>query len=365
MSEPVTNAEIEDVLSSIRRLVTEENRPDQRQKPKEQPDKSGRLVLTPSLRVAEDAAERDDLATQGLETGGPAGELVEDAAATGPAGEPWRAPGATLFGVMAHAAESVGAGPEFAPEEPDANDSGPPSAEADLNDDASGHEAMTAVMGARRQGTDPDAEHTEALSTSQPVDEMPDAPAGPQDVDLDQDTPEQAEADPAGSAVFGAGPEDESAIPGQPEQHLRLSGRAESLSAKIEALEAAIGQTRDQWEPDGEVGDDYAGTRIETIAWRDHEDDGAGGADGADGGDDDAPAVTHAAAGRPEGEDQDQALDTLSAEEAILDEDALREMVADIVREELQGALGERITRNVRKLVRREIHRALTAQELE
>ena len=33
--------------------------------------------------------------------------------------------------------------------------------------------------------------------------------------------------------------------------------------------------------------------------------------------------------------------------------------------EELQGALGERITRNVRKLVRREIQRALTAQDLE
>jgi len=43
----------------------------------------------------------------------------------------------------------------------------------------------------------------------------------------------------------------------------------------------------------------------------------------------------------------------------------LRELVTEIVRQELQGALGERITRNVRKLVRREIHRALTSQELE
>lgn len=47
-----------------------------------------------------------------------------------------------------------------------------------------------------------------------------------------------------------------------------------------------------------------------------------------------------------------------------VDEAALREMVADIVRQELQGALGERITRNVRKLVRREIHRALAAHDL-
>jgi hypothetical protein len=42
----------------------------------------------------------------------------------------------------------------------------------------------------------------------------------------------------------------------------------------------------------------------------------------------------------------------------------LRELVSDIVRSELQGELGERITRNVRKLVRREIHRALTSQDL-
>jgi hypothetical protein len=49
----------------------------------------------------------------------------------------------------------------------------------------------------------------------------------------------------------------------------------------------------------------------------------------------------------------------------LLGENALRDIVRETVREELQGALGERITRNVRKLVRREIHRALAAQELE
>lgn len=49
----------------------------------------------------------------------------------------------------------------------------------------------------------------------------------------------------------------------------------------------------------------------------------------------------------------------------ILDEDMLRQIVTDMVRQELQGALGERITRNVRKLVRREIARALATRELE
>lgn len=52
-------------------------------------------------------------------------------------------------------------------------------------------------------------------------------------------------------------------------------------------------------------------------------------------------------------------------DENIFDEEALRDMVTEIVREELSGDLGERITRNVRKLVRREIHRALTAREFD
>jgi hypothetical protein len=47
----------------------------------------------------------------------------------------------------------------------------------------------------------------------------------------------------------------------------------------------------------------------------------------------------------------------------ILDEDTLRRIVAEVVREELQGALGERITRNIRKLVRREIRLVLASDE--
>lgn len=49
----------------------------------------------------------------------------------------------------------------------------------------------------------------------------------------------------------------------------------------------------------------------------------------------------------------------------ILDEVALQEIVRQMIREELQGDLGERITRNVRKLVRAEINRALTARALD
>ncbi len=57
MSDPVTNVEIEDVLSSIRRLVSEDTRTRPAFKPARQRD---RLVLTPALRVKD--AEADEAA---------------------------------------------------------------------------------------------------------------------------------------------------------------------------------------------------------------------------------------------------------------------------------------------------------------
>ncbi|KPN63066.1 hypothetical protein SAMN04488527_11022 [Aliiroseovarius crassostreae] len=53
------------------------------------------------------------------------------------------------------------------------------------------------------------------------------------------------------------------------------------------------------------------------------------------------------------------------AETDLIDEDMLRDLVMRLVREELQGAVGEKITRNVRRLVRREVERALTLRSLE
>lgn len=52
-------------------------------------------------------------------------------------------------------------------------------------------------------------------------------------------------------------------------------------------------------------------------------------------------------------------------DEAVIDMDALRDLIAEVIREELNGPLGERITRNVRKLVRQEIARALEAQKFD
>ena len=67
----------------------------------------------------------------------------------------------------------------------------------------------------------------------------------------------------------------------------------------------------------------------------------------------------------PASNDPGPPSDHLAMSEDLLDEEALRDLITEIVHQELQGALGERITRNVRKLVRREIHRALTVQDLD
>ncbi len=61
----------------------------------------------------------------------------------------------------------------------------------------------------------------------------------------------------------------------------------------------------------------------------------------------------------------DRAEPSLFAHDVQFDETVLRDLVRDLIRQELQGALGERITRNVRKLVRVEVARALSLHDFE
>lgn len=67
-------------------------------------------------------------------------------------------------------------------------------------------------------------------------------------------------------------------------------------------------------------------------------------------------------------EDDEATLESNAEQPAngqFIDEETIREIVSEMVRAELQGDLGDRITRNVRKLVRREIHHALTTRDLD
>lgn len=275
MSDPVTNVEIEDVLSSIRRLVSEsggaqaeareaskvfENKAPKpetgAETPAEKPAVLEKLVLTPSLRVAE-APEA----------------VVESEDTSEPEAEP----------------------------------------ENEAVHEAEEHHAEVS------EETQPEAVSEESAERAAETEQ----------------TPEQS-ADEHVNAPEG-----------------------ESLKDRIEQLEAAVSSQDGEWEEENDES-------VETLQWEDHGTEGTSDEnmsapeafaehhhdfDAAD----EADKITEA-------EDE---YDFLAGDETLLDEDTLREMVADIVRQELQGALGERITRNVRKLVRREIHRALMAQEFE
>lgn len=123
------------------------------------------------------------------------------------------------------------------------------------------------------------------------------------------------------------------------------------LELRIAELERAVGGQPGQWEPDGSEAVDEE-TPKEFVFRH-----GAAQAS--------APAPEpqlDLLADEDERETEAQAARTLDATE--ISEDQLREMVARMVRDELQGELGERITRNVRKLVRSEIHRAFLMRDI-
>lgn len=313
MSDPVTNAEVEDVLSSIRRLVSEDKRPLQSKQPVPAND---RLVLTPALRVAEVHVEdvADDADDMGTDE---AANLSDDT---------------TIFDDPAH---DYAADPyNFADEE-------------DL---------------------DGDSDEAELLSVA--VDEM-DADLS-DDVGVDRVDQEETIQESARNDMPDEGDAQDMAVEDEP------ASSPASLSAKIEALETAIGNISDTWEPDTPGEDDYSGTDAPAMAWEDDfERDATGTPFDMD---DDAEEIAKpnpsaqqdepqpepvTAAASPAQDADDQDGFSYGSDDQLIDEEALRDLVSDIVRSELQGALGERITRNVRKLVRREIHRALAAQELE
>ncbi|WP_261385621.1 hypothetical protein [Tateyamaria omphalii] len=287
----MTNTEVEDVLASIRRLVSDDNRLEPEQN---KPAPTDRLVLTPALRVMED----DDLNT-------------EEPVATTPVEDPL------------DAVEAL---------------------------DAASDDEPTEVASAAPQTEDiADTDHATGEIQDIPADDdvaganEGENPITLDKVDLDQDTLMSIQDAFSDIAVPADAPSD-TAETNDPDA-------STPLSEKIAALETLIAGQTEEFEPDM-VGDgDNAGTEPPTLQWEDAE-----ATPEPVEAFEDTPEPVNAAVDEPQ---------VFSSDEDVLDEEALRDLVSDIVREELQGALGERITRNVRKLVRREIHRALAAQELE
>lgn len=302
MSESVTNVEVEDVLSSIRRLVSDEKRPSVAVISEPSND---RLVLTPALRVAG------------------SDEIADNETDNVPAIQVW---------------SDFGASPDYKDALPDSEmtDDIP---KLDDDEDMLLDPQTEADVDTHDDNNDEQNDHQNQEVTAE-VEPEPFV----LDSVVETSEPEIVEDVAAAEIPVAELLEDQS-------EAAFFAKSSATLGSKIAALEAVIGKTDDQWEPDDTGDSDYSGTEAPAMIWDD--------ADPMETVDDDAVPVADTVADFEPQDGFSQSVDD------ILDEEALRDIVSDIVREELQGALGERITRNVRKLVRREIHRALAAQDLE
>ena len=131
----------------------------------------------------------------------------------------------------------------------------------------------------------------------------------------------------------------------------------ETLEEKISRLEEMITETEGPWEPDTAGQDDDAGRPVTGLPWEEVVDAALSEIDGDLDGDTTEEKSEHVDNAPSEaGVDQDP----LALRSVPVDYEALRPMVADIIRDELRGVLGEKITANIRRMVHREIETAVT-----
>lgn len=356
MSDPVTNVEIEDVLSSIRRLVSEESKPSDGR-----PRAAEKLVLTPSQRISE-PADRSG-ARQGEATDRPEWHAPAHGAGGGEAA-PRAEPEAELppFRARRGGADEAGARDD---EDGTAAETGEPSqvgARGELPWAKAADEGEDGVLtpAGDRPGPAPEPrDATDASPDGHRLNAETVATGAPTWPETGHDTAPEEERVPEAAAEAVPDPLEQPAWedgedPAAPADDMPLvEASAESaarLEATIAALEAAVSRRGGDW--------DTEDSGLEGLAAE------PGEAGGPDAWESVYDARTAPGAG--------QADETTNPEEFLatsgtleIDEEALRDLVAEIVRQELMGELGERITRNVRKLVRREIQRAIASQDFE
>ncbi len=314
MSEAMSKVEIEDVLSSIRRLVSEDSKPSivRGGPPLERRDMtlgSERLILTPALRVVADEVSLPPatIPSATVQPAAPIGVLVAGlGAAVDARAEDWE--------------------PETGDEQPPLPEGAALLEDAEWDGDWEDEEPKLTFAAYPR------------VQLLNPI--LPSRPTPVVEVVQDEPTISEGEADPW-ATLPQAGTGAESAA--------EIIAEAGAEMPAPEIIEAALADDQPEvadWAQEGEdepVDTLARGTpTIEPdLAW----------ADAAE-----AEAVEELSdeiAGR---------LDPVEAQ--AMGEEALRDLVRELIVEELQGALGQRITRNIRKLIRAEIARAVATEEL-
>jgi hypothetical protein len=310
MSDPVKNVDIEDVLSSIRRLIIDVDKPRARDSgplaeargsaavaPESDGMSSERLVLTPAFRVAKEAEMPQS-------THDSDADLVSDVAESDDA-------------IAEHNGNEVGVAADLPPE---------------------------------------------LLWTVPKSDAKNSDGAGPDQVD---DRPAETVVTPDRSALEATIAELEASVGAGGD--FEPDHGSEEIDAVVWPRRVARVRTEatDAEELQDDTADDVgADTGVAEVAFQHRVDDAEEIAVSDSGETDlDSDATEGRAAGTTDRDDE--ALNAYLDDEGMMDEDMLRNLVTEIVRQELQGTMGQRITRNVRKLVRREIHRILSSQDFE
>lgn len=317
MSDSVTNVDVEDVLSSIRRLVSDTNsdaRPapePEHAKPEAKPVDA--LLLTSALRVPSAPTAFEDASTEGAR----AADL------------------SNLRGAIAEAGEQ---------EDVKADWPAPTSDEYYEDDEP---EDVNPVIDFIRHGRTTPAE--------QQADAQEETPEQADDVETsfnEQDNDDQDDWSP--QLVDAEVADDSEGVDDMPFEFAEDLSAEDTNAPVPEWIEAGLAEISEAEivEPDDSEAKETS-ERSEAEPEQDPE-----------------AIFASAAAASVFASDEDASADNVTTElggfdEGVLDEEALRDLVAEIVRQELTGELGERITRNVRKLVRREIHRALLTREFE
>lgn len=376
MSDPVTNMEIEDVLSSIRKLVADEKRTSaMAKKPSSAP---GKLVLTPAQRITE-VPDLVEESTEAVTSGDPillTNPVISDVPFKHRADERGidKIPGTARLsefgqveGFFPDIDDVAVAGAAVPDSDTTQNDTAP--SEARLKLGRLIEEEVAAALADVKDGDwDDDASATAVRDQDEDeewgefADDASDMSNDSEDVSEDGlyfgdlDTAEDAEELDAAQPKPPLTLEDKVAALGR--LVARETNDFEEEREAPEEVELALAVEPMSWpdpapfhemaEPEGDAGSNVL--RSET-AWPKP-----------------VPQDDVEAATESETAQNGSIIESLPGEASSaieLDDEMLREIVVEIVRSELQGALGERITRNVRKLVRREIHRMLISQEFE
>lgn len=423
MSERLNSVDIEDVLSSIRRLVSDDLRPAAKAAvppaaPME-PAQADKLILTPALRIAPEADEPAPVAeAEAAEAVQAPGAAPSEPVMSFHSIRPERG-AARLDAVMGQVARGLESGPgdwETAAEPPARFESDWSEPEAELAPSPFADESVAdapeplmlrepqeagdiwTVSESEAPYVDLDSDYSaEAMASADLATDTAGAasfhadPAPEMDVLPGADALDQAmndtrdvTSDMTSDALADAWPDQDWAAPGEPDLLLDADAPdapAEAgwpAAASIDSQPVAMAEEPAMTDKDDPA--DLPDTDLPDWARMETEPVDADPVDIE-------PPVAPAAAAHQgstdprwadaaEAEIRRELEDEVSAsafarfadddlDDRPFDEEMLRDLVRDIIREELQGALGERITRNVRKLVRAEIARALAVRDFE